>query len=142
MTFPATGQDAFAGKLLVATFKTCTSREVRIPFAVGEDTSRTWIISRTADGLQLKHDHRHADGTEDEITMYGGDSLADGSASSQSFGADEHTKQLIPDAATNVWTISLADEGNRLTYSLQRHGKPRFEAVLERVASPAPAPED
>jgi hypothetical protein len=24
------------------------------------------------EGLQLKHDHRHEDGTPDEVTMYGG----------------------------------------------------------------------
>ncbi|MGB0133018.1 hypothetical protein [Dokdonella sp.] len=140
MTFPAEGQDAFAGKLLVAEFKSCTPDEVRIPFAVGEDTSRTWIISRTADGLHLQHDHRHPDGTEDDVNMYGGLSDTGGSASSQSFKADAHTRQLIPEAATNVWTISLTDNGDGLVYALQRHEKPRFEAQLKRVATADPDP--
>ena len=134
-TLPTSGQDDFAGKLLVAEFQSCTTSEIRIPFAVGENTSRTWIISRTAGGLQLQHDHRHPDGTEDEISMYGGESLPDGRATGQSFAADAHTKQLIPDAATNVWTISLKDESGTLVYALQRHGKPRFTAELKRVDS-------
>lgn len=133
MTFPTSGQDDFAGKLLVAEFQSCTTSEIRIPFAVGENTSRTWIISRTAGGLQLKHDHRHPDGTEDAVSMYGGEALPNGSAASQSFAADAHTKQLIPDAATNVWTISLSNEGSTLVYDLKRHEKPRFTAELKRV---------
>jgi hypothetical protein len=140
MTFPAEGQDAFAGKLLVAQVETCTDSEIRIPFAVGDDTSRTWIISRTAGGLQLQHDHRHADGTEDAISMYGGKSRSRGSATEQSFAADAHTAKLIPEAATNVWTISLADDGERLVYALQRNDKPRFKAELRRVESPASVP--
>lgn len=141
MTFPADGQDAFAGKLLVAEFDSCTEVEIRIPFAVGKDTSRTWIITRTETGLQLKHDHRHADGSEDEITMYGGGVLPNGTATEQSFAADAYTKKLLPEAASNVWTISLDDGGRLLTYALQRHAKPRFTAVLKRVDSPAPNPQ-
>lgn len=138
MTFPADGQDDFAGKLLVAEFRSCATSEIRIPFAVGENTSRTWIISRTAGGLQLQHDHRHPDGSEDAISMYGGEALPDGDATRQSFAADAHTRQLIPEAASNVWTISLSDDGQTLVYALQRHGKPRFAAELKRVDSVVP----
>ena len=138
MTFPADGLDDFAGKLLVAEIGPCSPVEIRIPFAVGEDTSRTWIISHTSTGLQLQHDHRHADGKEDAISMYGGMSGPEGSADTQSFSADAHTIELIPEAATNIWTISLGDNGNTLTYSLQRHGNPRFEAQLRRAGNPQP----
>lgn len=138
MTFPSTGQDDFAGKLLVAEFNSCTTSEIRIAFAVGDDTSRTWIISRTAGGLQLQHDHRHPDGTEDAISMYGGEALPDGTASEQSFAADAHTKQLIPAAATNVWTLRLGKDDQTLVYDLQRDGKPRFTAELKRVDSEDP----
>ena len=140
MTFPTSGQDDFAGKLLVADIKSCTSSEIRISFAVGDDTSRTWIISRTAGGLQLQHDHRHPDGTEDAVSMYGGEANAEGTASMQSFAADAHTRKLIPEAATNIWTIRLGDEGNTITYDLQRNGKPRFRAELKRVDSVLPDP--
>ena len=55
----------------------CSEREIRVPFHVrtqgGEwDRSRTWILTRTgadgAEGLRLKHDHRHEDGSEDAVT--------------------------------------------------------------------------
>lgn len=125
--------DSFAGKKLVATLATCGESEIRVPFAVGEDRSRTWLISRTPNGLQLKHDHRHADGTPDKITMYGGLARAGGSAEQQAFAADAHTAKLIPEAATNVWMLTLSADGQSLTYYLERHDKPRFKAVLQRV---------
>ena len=132
MSFPDDPEHAFAGKLLVAQIAECSPSEIRIPFAVGEDRSRTWILSLGEAGLLLKHDHRHADGTPDEITMYGGWATEGGTALTQSFPADEATAELIPAAATNVWTLALAADGSSLTYSLERHGEPRFAATLRR----------
>ncbi len=131
--FPTDPQDAFFGKPLVARFASCTAAEVRVPFQVGDDRSRTWVFTRTPAGIQLKHDHRHADGTPDAITDYGGLADALGSALRQAFKADAHTATMIPAAATNVWTISVATDGATLTYSLTRDGKPRFEALLARA---------
>ena len=133
MTFPVDGQDDFAGKTLVARFASCSDSEVRVPFLVGEDRSRTWVFSKTESGLHLRHDHRHADGTPDEVTDYGGNSSAAGTPLSQSFAADQYTKTLIPAAATNVWAVSFNTQLDELTYHLERHGKPRFTAVLSRT---------
>jgi len=136
-TFPTDPDHSFAGKLLVANVATCAENEVRIPFAVGEDRSRTWIVSWSSHGLLLEHDHRHADGTPDEITLYGGWATVDGTALEQSFAAHERTEALIPEAATNVWTITLAADGTALTYYLERHEEPRFEATLSRRSTAA-----
>ena len=133
-SFPTDPGDSFAGKLLVATVSTCTGEEIRIPFAVGENRSRTWILTRSGEGLLLQHDHRLDDGSPDEITMYGGWAVDGGSVTSQSFAADDHTAQLIPEAATNVWTLTLSEDSEKLTYSLERHSRPRFRATLTRRA--------
>lgn len=130
-TFPDDPDDAFAGKKLVAEFKKCTQDEIRISFAVGEDTSRTWVLTQSEKGLLLKHDHRHADGTPDEITMYGGWADDRGNQFTQFFPADSHTKELIPAAATNVWQLRYDPIKKTLTYDLKRHGKRRFTAVLK-----------
>lgn len=132
--FPREAGDAFAGKKLVAHVASCTASEIRVPFIVGTDRSRTWIITRSADGLQLKHDHRHDDGTPDAQTMYGGMATNGGTPLAQSFAADAYTAELIPAAATNVWTLSVAPDGSGMTYYLERDGKPRFKAELARVA--------
>jgi hypothetical protein len=131
--FPEDPGDAFRDQLLVAEIETCDDKVIRIPFHVGEDNSRTWVLTRTPDGLELKHDHRHEDGTADEVSMYGGTSKSPGTALSQSFPADAYTAELIPDAATNEWSLTLSADAAEMTYYLERHGKPRLKAILQRV---------
>lgn len=136
--FPRDPGDAFAGKKLVAHVASCSADEIRIPFVVGEDRSRTWIIRKTPAGLELKHDHRHEDGTPDAQTMYGGVANGQASGLSQSFHADAYTAALIPAAATNVWTISIGPDGRSMAYNLARGGMPRFRAELALSASAPP----
>ena len=133
---------SFADKMLVIDVRGCDEREILIPFHVGENRSRTWIITRTDSGLRLKHDHRHADGVEDSLTQYGGDTREGGSVEKQEFYADAYTAELIPAAAANIWTIEkLAD--SMLVYSLRREGtnrRFRAEFDLRRPVPPPPAP--
>lgn len=132
----------FARARLVMHVRRCSADEIRIPFHAGEDRSRTWILTRTADGLRLKHDHRHADGSEDAVTQYGGDTAAPGTATAQSFPADAHTARLLPAAATNVWTVEVIP-GRTFAYALRREGTDRrfrVEFDLSRPVPPPPAP--
>ena len=122
----------FAGKP-ISTQVVCTPAGVRMPVQVGENRSRTWIFTRLAAGLELRHDHRHADGTPDAVTMYGGLAQGGGTARSQSFLADAATARMVPGAETNLWTVSLSEDGNVLTYRLERHARPRAQFVLARV---------
>jgi hypothetical protein len=111
--------DAEIGKeRLVMHVRDCSASEIRIPFHVGENRSRTWVLTRTANGVRLKHDHRHEDGTEDRVSQYGGDTRVITNPRSLDFYADELTAQLIPTAATNIWTVAV-DE-NTFTYALRR----------------------
>ena len=130
-----------AGRRLVMRVATCGEREIRIPFAADEDRSRTWILTLTDVGLLFKHDHRHADGTPDEITNYGGYAAAGGTARMQRFPADEHTAQLIPEAATNVWTLQIDPENRRFMYQLERHGQLRYRAYFDLSRPLRNAPE-
>jgi hypothetical protein len=138
----AAGDTAFAGKPMVMHVRQCSPAEMRIPFHVGDDHSRTWIVTRTPGGLRLKHDHRHADGSEDRITQYGGDTRGPGTTSAQEFHADAHTASLIPAAATNVWTMEVVP-GQRFAYALRREGTDRrfrveFDLTRRVPAPPAP----
>lgn len=130
--YPEDPGDAWRNKELVAHIKSCTADEIRIPFIVGDDRSRTWILRRVEGGIELKHDHRHADGTPDEVTMYGGTTKSSGTDLSQSFPADAHTANLIPEAATNEWFLGFNADISELTYYLERHDLPRFKAVLRK----------
>jgi hypothetical protein len=108
----------------------CTAGEIRIPFHVGADRSRTWIVTRTPDGLRLKHDHRHEDGSEDRISRYGGDTQSLGADDlSIDFHADAYTAQLIPTAATNIWTMRI-EPRRTFTYALRRANR-RFRVDFD-----------
>ena len=132
------GDTTFAGRALVMHVRECGDT-LRIPFHVGADRSRTWVFTRTADGIRLKHDHRHEDGTEDAVTQYGGDTQAVGTAERQEFPADAFTAGLIPAAATNVWTVEV-HPGRSFVYALRREGTDRRYRIEFDLTRPVPEP--
>src|SRR5690349_15285487 len=62
--------DAFKNGPLVMHVRLCGDTLIKIPFFVGEDKSRTWVLKLKNDRILLKHDHRHTDGSEDKVTQY------------------------------------------------------------------------
>lgn len=138
----STGSPDFAGKVFIIHVRACESERILIPFHVGEDRSRTWIFTPGEGRILLKHDHRHEDGSEDQITMYGGWTRTEGTPFKQEFHADAHTESIIPDAATNVWTIELVP-GETFAYALRREGTSRrfrVEFDLTMPVTPPPPP--
>lgn len=131
--------DSFEGQRLVMHVRSCDVAEVRIPFFVGDDRSRTWVITPTSVGLRLKHDHRHEDGSEDEITQYGGDTEGRGTATSQDFHADRFTAELVPTATTNIWTMEI-EPGRTFAYALRREDSDRRFRVEFDLSSPIEEP--
>ena len=131
-TYAVDPNNEFANKT-ISTEVICSTADVRMPVKVGEDRSRTWIFTNPAAGLELRHDHRHADGTPDRVTMYGGMAQRGGTARSQAFLADAYTARLVPGADTNLWTVTVSNDGTVLTYRLERHARPRAEFVMRRV---------
>jgi len=131
VVFPKDEKDPFYGKKLVIYFAKCEANEARIPFYVGEDKSRTWILTNDSSGLLLKHDHRHKDGTPDSVTLYGGYASTSQRGWIQFFPADDYTAKLIPAAATNEWCMLLSEDRKTFSYILHRNGEPRFRADFD-----------
>lgn len=135
----------FASERLVMQVRECSDDAVRVPFHVGENRSRTWVITRNGAGLRLKHDHRHEDGSEDTLTQYGGDTLSEGSAERQEFPADDFSKALftrnnIPASVANVWALEV-HPGRVFAYELRRpnrHFRVEFDLTQPVAAPPAP----
>ncbi len=132
----------FAGKRLIMDVRFCEGDIVKIPFSVGDNRSRTWVLKKEGDKILLKHDHRHEDGSEDQITQYGGWTTNVGTETRQVFPADQETTDLISYAAGNIWWIDL-ENGVKFTYNLRRMGTDRYFSVefdlTKEVESP-PAP--
>ena len=115
----------FASSRLLMHVRDCSADEVRIPFWVGEDKSRTWVISRNEDGgLTLKHDHRDPEGNPDGLHWYGGDTTSAGTANRQEFPVDEFSIELFNAgnasvSTTNVWAVEV-QPGRIYAYELRR----------------------
>ena len=112
-----------AGKPLTMHVRECSADQVRIPFHVGEDHSRTWVLTRTAPGVRLKHDHRHGL-VEDKVSQYGGDSVSAGTSWRQEFPADAFSRELfiregLPVSIGNVWAMEI-QPGRVFAYELRR----------------------
>ena len=134
----------FKGKELVMHVRACEKNRIRIPFFVGDDKSRTWVLTRQGGGggrerILLKHDHRHQDGTPDKVTMYGGLTTNSGSATRQMFPADQETVDILPAAATNAWWIDLVP-GEYFAYNLRRMGTDRYFSIKFDLKTAVKAP--
>jgi len=134
--------DGFSGETLTMHVRSCDERAIYIPFHVGENHSRTWILTLQDDHrILLKHDHRNEDGSEEEITQYGGLSPNTGLAHIQTFPADQFTADLLPRASNNIWWFTIDEES--ITYNLKvtgtdRHFSVRFDLGKEVETPPAP----
>lgn len=145
------------GRAMVAHWAECSETRTAIAFHVEEadgsnwDHSRTWLVTRTADGLRLQHDHRHEDGEEDAVTQYGGDTLSAGTARVQDFPVDAYSiamfeREGLDASLTNVWRMEVdpASTGNaRFAYQLTRRNDPtrlfRVEFDAGKPVTPPPA---
>ncbi|HEX8642404.1 MAG TPA: hypothetical protein VF702_00660 [Allosphingosinicella sp.] len=139
---PVEADREMAAARLTMHVASCTENEVRIPFHAGENRSRTWVVTRTPEGLRLKHIHRHEDGSEDELSNYGGDAAPPGTGRRQEFPADAFSRELFERtgravSVPNVWAIEV-EPGRLFAYELRRPGRHfRVEFDLSR---PVPVP--
>lgn len=132
--------DGFTGEKLVMHVRKCETNDIRIPFFVGENKSRTWVLHLNDEKIiSLKHDHRHPDGTDEDLTQYGGVSSNVGLDNLQMFPADAHTAKILPPASTNLWWFTI-DETS-FTYNLRRIGSDRFFSVSFDLTKPIETPE-
>ncbi len=104
---------------MVMHFMECSGNELKIPFHIEDeaneswDRSRTWILTLHDDGLELRHDHRKQDGSHDDVTMYGGYSVDEGTDNVQRFQSQPRTEEA--DGEFRGWRIEYVP-GERYTY--------------------------
>ena len=110
-------------ELLVVHMRGCAEHEMLLPFHIEQmdgawDRSRTWIF-RLTDGnrLELRHDHRNEDGSEDDVTWYGAFTGSDGTSTQQEFLRETPTQ----DGAIVGWRV-IIEPGVRYIYGTIRDG--------------------
>lgn len=143
------------GQPMIMHVATCDQTEIQIPFHISNadgswNRSRTWIITRTEDGLRLKHRHRHDDGSLDAVSNYGGDTAASGTKQRQEFPVDEESIALfktegLDQSVTNTWAVEISPPGEkeaRFAYELRRPetADARFFRVEFDLSKPVETP--
>jgi hypothetical protein len=136
------GDDMLTGtEQLIVHFRACGRDTLLLPFHIEKeagtewDRSRTWMFMRTADALELRHDHRHADGTPDEQTMYGAFTSGEGTPNRQEFIL---TERRAADGSALGWRIEIEPD-QRYTYGTIRGGEWTWRVDFD-LSRPVPAP--
>ncbi len=114
----------FSKSTLIMHIRDCEKDVIRIPFHVDNDRSRTWVISKTDTGLKLEHDHRHEDGSEDRVSLYGGDTKENISSTRANFPANDYSKTLFLNegldvSVNNLWAVEINSDKSFI-YELSR----------------------
>jgi hypothetical protein len=140
---PPQPNDAFEGQRLVMHVRECHEGELKVPFHVGDNHSRTWVLTRTDTGLRLKHDHRHEDGTDDAVTMYGGDTATPGTEVRQEFPVDQDSIEMfkregLTASLENTWAMEI-EPGRRFLYELSRPTGRLFQVEFD-LTTPVDTP--
>lgn len=144
-TYDPESDTGWIGQAMTIHFRECSANEIKVPLMVGDDRSRTWVITRTEHGLFLKHDHRHEDGSEDSVTWYGGRTTDAGRAWRQSFAVDDYSRALfysegLDVSAHNIWYMEVHGK-EKFAYGLTRPNRHfRAEFDLTQAVEPPPAP--
>jgi hypothetical protein len=130
--------------ILVVHFRECDENVLKAPFHIqtvadGEwNRSRTWIFTKHQDGLELRHDHRKPDGSEDEVTMYGGFQYGENEAGVQIFQSVPRTEES---GIFRGWRIEI-EPNVRYTYGTVRGDewswRIDFDLTTPIVTPPAP----
>lgn len=120
----------------------CTDTRTHISLHVDDDHSRNLILTKEMGNLRLKHDHRYEDGTEEEVTQYGGDARGSGLTTRQIFDADEHTATILPDRFDNFWFLDMMN-GTTFAYGVhwpKQGNSIRIEFDISETTDEPPAP--
>ncbi len=123
LTLEPPGDDMLTGtEMLIVHFRECDENQLKLPFHIeleeenDWDRSRTWIYTKHSNNLELRHDHRKPDGSDDDFTMYGGFSHGEGTAVRHEFKSVERTEET---GIFRGWRIEI-EPGIRYTYGTIR----------------------
>tara|TARA_B100001123_G_scaffold182517_2_gene208988 strand:+ start:6325 stop:6984 length:660 start_codon:yes stop_codon:yes gene_type:complete len=134
------GDTQVAGKDLKMHIRECGEHEIRVPFHVGENRSRTWVLTRSESSISLAHQHLHEDGTPESNSGYGGETVVAGTGLKQSFPRGRPAGELEHPDNTSVWGMEIDPENEIFIYTFQRTGTDRRYRVEFDLTATVPTP--
>ncbi len=126
------GRESWDGMRMVMKVDICMPNAIHIPFHLDEDHSRTWMFLNEDGRLRFRHDHRHEDGTPEDVTLYGGYADEDrGTPFFQVFPADEYTIDLLERGLGAEWVAELSSDLSVFSYQLFYQEELLFQADFD-----------
>lgn len=122
-TYIQEGIDSWADMELMMYVVRCDADTILVPFRVGDNRSRTWMFMVEDGQLRFRHDHRHEDGSAEDLNLYGGFSNQKGTAFKQVFPADDYTCKMLERICDNEWTVEFSEDLSSYNYSLRKKGE-------------------
>ena len=119
-----TGKEApFQGLEITMMVEACSTKEIRMPIQVGPKIYRTLILGQDKNGYTLRHENKRADGTQAEISMYGGQTNGTNDSYLLLFPADGYSRQLLGAELNYAWSLAFNSDKSTLSYMIENDGK-------------------
>jgi hypothetical protein len=123
--------------LIVGPVDCASDDTVKMPLAVGQDTSRTWFLYPKNKTIEFRHQHLLKDGSVDPVSDYGGyaeNLRKEDGAWLVEFPADAKTVDIFKKTGldvsiTNVWSMHYRP-GAQFVYELNRENR-HFRAEFD-----------
>jgi len=101
----------------------CNQKEIRMPIYINEKIYRTLILSQDQSNYILRHENKRSDGTQAEISMYGGQTDGKKDAFLLLFPADGYSRQLLGAELNYAWSLAFTSDKSTLSYMIENNGK-------------------
>jgi hypothetical protein len=116
----------------------CEESEIRIPFLVDGDESRTWILTLDGDDLVFTHEHMLEGDTLSSNSGWGGRAVAgSGTALFQHFPDHRWDPEQVPESRRSHWRMRLDPDHGQFVYYLDRGIEPAYRLVFHLGQDPA-----
>lgn len=139
---------AYGGKKFILHIRDCSDSQIKMPLHIDDNSSRILILTKSdaksGGSIKLQHDHRHSDGSSDDLTLYGGSTSSAGTPNNQAFPESAESIEITKTYGKgrtypSVWSIILGTED--IVYQVVRPGRTIKIQVKfsDTVANPATA---
>jgi hypothetical protein len=123
--------DTFRPAFLGMRIETCTENQIRIPFIVDDDDSRTWVLTLDGGDLVFTHEHMLEGDTLSANSGWGGRAVAgSGTELFQHFPDHRWDPEHVPEENRSHWRMRLDPDHGQFVYYLDRGTTPAYRLVF------------
>lgn len=122
IVYPAGNDAPFKGQLIKVKVIHISPNEIQLPITIGNKIYRILHLKKDANGVWLQHENKKPDGTQAEISLYGGKAINSDKPFLMVFQADAYTKALLGSERNSSWLLAFSNDKQILTYIAQSDG--------------------